>query len=115
MTDGLNIAVLSSKNGFSCGGISPIYLHDAKIFTMGDNSGGGSCSILYIYDVYGLKHVASSPVQMLTLAGASIDSVRETSCDLHLEKIDGDMANKYDNFYNMDKLEEYINEHYNGN
>ena len=112
MVEDFNLAVLCSKNGFSCGGISPIYLHDANIFTMGDVSGGGSCSILYIYDAYGLKHIASSPVQMYTLNGASIDSVRSYSCDLPIELKDGNPLNKYDNFYDINKLEEYILNHY---
>lgn len=110
---GFNLAVLSSKNGFSCGGISPIYLHESNIFTMGDDSGGGSCSIYYIYDAYGLPHIASSPHQMITFNGASIDAVRNTSCDLHLEITDGDNGlHNYEAFFQIGKLTQEIENHY---
>lgn len=107
-----NIAVLSSKNGFSCGGISPIYLHESGIFTMGEESGGGSCSIYYMYDCYGLPHVASSPHQIYTLNGASIDSIRNFSCDLLLNTPVINGVRNYEEFYDIDKLTNYIEEHY---
>ena len=113
MVEGFNIAVLESKCGFSCGGISPIYLHEANIFTMGQESGGGSCSIYYMYDVYGLPHVASSPHLILTLNGAPIDAIRNTSCDLKLEIPEVNGVKNYDAFYDLDKLTEYITDHYN--
>ena len=112
MVGDLNLAVITSPNGFSCGGISPIYLHEANIFTMGDNSGGGSCSIYYLYDIYGLKHIASSPHQIFTLNGASIDAIRNHSCDKYIpiQVIDG--VKYYDDYFAIDKLKEYIQEHY---
>ena len=113
LVDGFNLAVISSRNGFSCGGISPIYLHEAGIFTMGDVSGGGSCSIYYIYDCYGLMHVASSTHQMVTLNGASIDAVRNFSCDYPIEIPVVDGKKNYDNLFDIDKLTEYITNHYN--
>ncbi len=112
LVEDLNLAVLSSNTGFSCGGISPIYLHEANIFTMGDNSGGGSCAIYAIYDAYGLLHYASSPHVLYTLNGACIDAVRNTSCDLFIPTPIVDGVKNYDEFFNVEKLTQYINEHY---
>lgn len=112
MVDGFNLAVISSQNGFSCGGISPIYLHEANIFTMGDISGGGSCSIYNIYDCYGLKHIASSPHQIFTLNGASIDSIRNKSCDLFIDAPIVEGNKNYDGFFDIDKLTEYVTSYY---
>jgi len=112
MVEGLNLGVLSSPSGFSCGGISPIYLHEANIYTMGNVSGGGSCSIYYLYDIYGLSHVASSPHQIVTLNGASIDAIRNYSCDKYIPTpIEGGVKN-FDGFYDIEKLTQYMNEHY---
>ena len=112
MVEGLNLGVLSSPNAFSCGGISPIYLHEANIYTMGNVSGGGSCSIYYLYDIYGLSHIASSPHQMVTLNGASIDAIRTYSCDKYIPTpIEGGVKN-FDGFYDIEKLTQYMNEHY---
>lgn len=82
---GKNVAVLMSQNGFSCGGISPIYLHDRGIFTMGDDSGGGCCSILYQHTGVGLRTVRSSTDAVLDKNGKKIDLVREGSCDHKFE------------------------------
>ena len=62
LTEGKDITVLTTKSAFSCGGISPIYLHDNGLFTVGDECGGGSCSIYMQYDAFGGLNRASSPV-----------------------------------------------------
>ena len=76
-----DVTVLTTRNGFSCGGISPIYLHDEGIFTIGENCGGGSCSIYMQYDAFGNLNRASTPSHTVTKDGVSIDTARNTSCD----------------------------------
>lgn len=112
LVDDFNLAVITSNNGYSCGGISPIYLHEANILTIGENSGGGSCSIYYTYDCYGLDSVASSPHQICTLNGAAIDSVRNKSCDIFVDIPLVDGEKNYDELFNLDKLTGYIYKHY---
>ena len=109
------LSILLSKNGFSCGGISPIYLHDLGAYSMGDISGGGSCAIYYNYDAYGLPYVNSCPFQVLSPKGTQIDEARFDSCDLKLgvsKDINGNETIDYKEFYDLNKLESYVNNHY---
>ena len=109
------LSIILSQNGFSCGGISPIYLHDLGAYSMGDISGGGSCAIYYNYDAYGLPYVNSCPYQIISPKGTQIDEARFTSCDLELGVIKDSSGNKigldYKEFYDLNKLESYINNH----
>ena len=58
----LNIYVISSNAGFSCSGISPIYLHNLGIPVIGDNCGGGSCAVYYRTDGLGCFTTFAFPI-----------------------------------------------------
>ena len=117
LVEGKNIAVLMSQNGFSCGGISPIYLHDRGIFTMGDISGGGSCSIYYQHDGVGLKSVRSSPDAILDKNGVIIDKARATSCDhkfeIKTEEVGEHAMFDFSDFFKVDQIASVMDEHFN--
>lgn len=112
LLDGVDITVLTTRNGFSCGGISPIYLHEEGLFTIGEECGGGACSIYIQYDGYGNMNVASTPSQTVTKNKVSIDVARKTVCDAQLEfKING--SYNYTSLYDTNTLRELITKHYN--
>ena len=112
--EGKNVAVLMSQNGYSCGGISPIYLHDRGIFTMGDDSGGGSCSILYQHTGVGLFTVRSSSDATLDKNGKKIDEVRLGSCDHKFDIKEGAKKGTLDfsAFFDIKDIENVLNDHF---
>ena len=108
----LKVALLVSQCAFSCGGIGPVLLHDAGIYTIGDNCGGGSCSILGSHDIYGLYFNNSSSNMVVTSKGIGIDQAKDTSCDTKIEigNLPGGRLD-FSNFYDVSKLSELIKNH----
>ena len=116
LVKGKNIAVLMSQNGFSCGGISPILLHDNGLFTMGDISGGGCCSIFYQHTGVGLLTGRSSGDAIIDKKGRKIDEAREDSCDHKfeiktVEKEDGTIFD-YSAFFKIEDIERVLANHF---
>ncbi|MBE6127173.1 MAG: hypothetical protein E7182_04280 [Erysipelotrichaceae bacterium] len=113
---GKNVAVLMSQNGYSCGGISPIYLHDRGIFTMGDISGGGSCSVLCQHTGVGLRTIRSACDATVDKNGRKIDDAREGSCDHKFEiktkEQEGTTVLDFSAFYDIADIERVLNEHF---
>lgn len=107
-----DISVLTTRNGFSCGGISPIYLHDEGLFTIGEECGGGSCSVYNQYDGYGNFVRASSPSHTVTKEGVSIDIARKTVCDYKLTFPTTTTGYVYSSLYNTSTLRTIIENHY---
>lgn len=114
----LKVFVITSVNSFSCGGISPIYLHDLGLPVAGDNCGGGSCAIIIYTNALGFQGRFSSAFNILAPnSHGNIDNERFYVCDYFIEhpnrvhpdipknlngsdKIIGD----YSNYYNLDFL-----------
>ncbi len=108
-----DISVLTTKNGFSCGGISPIYLHDEGLFTIGEECGGGSCSIYLQYDGYGNFLRSSCPSQSVTKNKVSVDVARKTVCDAPLSfPATENSSRDYSALYDSAKLRALIEGHY---
>lgn len=112
LLQGKDISVLTTKNGFSCGGISPVYLHDEGLFTIGEECGGGSCSVYMQYDAYGNSNRASSPDVSTTKTKVSIDVARKTVCDAKLNFPASGGARDYSALYDTANLRTLINTHY---
>ncbi|MBO4736869.1 MAG: hypothetical protein J5627_00305 [Bacilli bacterium] len=113
LLDDKDISVLTTKNGFSCGGISPIYLHDEGLFTIGEECGGGSCSIYLQYDAYGNENRASTPSQTVNKNGKSIDEERLNVCDHQITfPTDEGGSIDYTGLYDTSSLRNAIEEHY---
>lgn len=116
-TSGKKLAVLTTRNGFSCGGISPVYLHDYGLFTIGENCGGGSCSILIKPDAYGLNYRSSSPWQTYSPKFVNVDVAKDTSCD-HIidfpshDNGEGGTYFEYDELFNVANLKTWIDAKY---
>lgn len=109
------IAVITSRNGFSCGGISPVYLHELGLYTIGENCGGGSCAIYYQHDAFGYKRIASCPVQICGKDGVDVDTLRLTSCDTFLDiTTDENGAPDYTAFFDVENLNALIDARYAG-
>ena len=111
---GKDISVLTTRNGFSCGGISPIYLHDEGLFTIGEECGGGCCSIYIQYDGYGCMNRASCPTRTVTKNKVSVDEARKTVCDAKLDlPINATAGTRdYSALYDTASLRTLINSHY---
>ncbi|MBQ7160991.1 MAG: hypothetical protein IJR90_04725 [Clostridia bacterium] len=114
LVGGRELAVITSQNGFSCGGVCPVMLHEYGIYTLGENCGGGSCAIYLQYDAYGLERTASCPVQMLTPSGVDIDTARLTVCDTPLEtgRESASESIDYTAFFDVNSLNEQIDARY---
>ena len=111
---GKDISVLTTRNGFSCGGISPIYLHDEGLFTIGEECGGGCCSIYIQYDGYGCMNRSSCPTRTITKNKVSVDEARKTVCDAKLDLPINATAGRrdYSALYDTASLRTLINNHY---
>ena len=104
----LNVVVLTSESSFSCGGISPIYLHDLGIKVIGENCGGGSCAIVYRADALGIINVAGTYFNIVSPNNKeNIDNERSHVCDYFITK---EQNNDYSNFYDIDYLTNLIND-----
>ena len=109
---GLNVAVLTSQCGFSCGGISPIYLHDQGFYTLGNYCGGGCCSIIGSHDIYGLYQQNSATEPVIDKRGRTIDEARFDCCDTPLEiKTKEDGSLDFSAFYDFNNVSKLIHEH----
>ncbi|MBO4216854.1 MAG: hypothetical protein J5940_02805 [Clostridia bacterium] len=107
------LAVLTSRNGFSCGGISPVVLNNYGVYTLGENCGGGSCAIYIQNDAFGFIRRASCPMQICNADGVDTDTARLTSCDTALEVTeDGDGSPVYTAFFDVESLAALIDAHY---
>ena len=113
LVQGKDVTVLTTRNGFSCGGISPIYLHEEGLFTIGENCGGGSCSIYIQFDAYGNMNRSSCPNNIVTKNGVSIDIARNTSCDHTIDFPYNQLTGyDYSELYNTATLRTLIEAHY---
>ncbi len=112
LLEGKDVSVLTTRNGFSCGGISPVYLHDEGCFTIGENCGGGSCSIYIQFDAYGNFNAGSTPSHTVNKYNVSIDQARFSVCDYKLDF--GYSSNQYDysSLFDTTSLRKIIEEHY---
>ena len=115
LVKGKHISVLASRNGFSCGGISPIYLHEEGAFTIGEECGGGSCSIYMQYDAMGNLNRASSPSHTVTKSKVSIDVARKTMCDYKIDFPYDSTSQTYDytSMFDENNLKTILDNHYN--
>ncbi len=110
---GKDVSVLTSKNGFSCGGIAPIYLHDEGLFTIGEECGGGSCSVFLQYDGYGSLNRSSAPTHTVSKDMVSVDVARKTVCDSKLNfPVTEAGTRDYSALYDTASLRTLINNHY---
>ena len=94
---------LISPNSFSCGNLVPaLFKYSHKVTLLGQQSGGGSCSMQTFSTALGALYTISSPYclsHVMNGAYYSIDTGVEP--DYRIDKID--------NYYNREALTEYIN------
>ena len=69
-----NFGVLTSRCSFSCGNLLPSLLKELGIKTIGERSGGGSCSIVTNSTTEGLVFAHSSELCLSNANGDNIDS-----------------------------------------
>ena len=69
-----NFGVLTSKCSFSCGNLLPSLLKELGIKIIGEQSGGGSCSIITASTSDGMYFAHSSSLSLANRDGDNIDS-----------------------------------------
>ena len=99
----LNFALLVSPYSFSCGNLLPSLLKDYGIPLIGQQTGGGSCCVLFNPTAEGFGYRYSSHrARMINLQGQNID--QGITPHYTLDTID--------DFFNVSKVEQFINEYY---
>lgn len=103
----MNIVLLTSMCGFSCGNLFPSLLKELGYKTIGEKTGGGSCAIMLGAMADGPYYIRSSYKCLANAQGYNIDSGVEVDLDLLGEPIVNNLftASNYENFYNV----EYVN------
>ena len=74
---GKNVAVVISDNSFSCGNLLPCSLNslDPEVLLLGQQSGGGSCSVGYISNAIGSIMQISSENMLVTMKNGYIRDI----------------------------------------
>lgn len=107
---GRHVAFVTSDMSFSCGGIAPVLLHEAGIYSLGDHSGGGSCAVYMNTNAFGLFYRSSCPFQLCDSKFATVDAVRFNSCDTYLPIVTlEDSSKDYSSFYDLLNISELMN------
>lgn len=98
----LNFALLTSGYSFSCGNMLPALLKDYGIPLIGQQTGGGSCCVLFTPSADGFAYRYSTHRSRLTnTKGENIDAGIEP--DYRLALID---------FFDFDKITQFIEDYY---
>ncbi|MBE6127097.1 MAG: hypothetical protein E7182_03890 [Erysipelotrichaceae bacterium] len=82
----LNIVVLTSPCAFSCGNLLPSLLKEIGYQTIGQKTGGGSCSIMFGASADGLTYFRSSYFCLSDNSGHNIDSGVEPDIEIEPEQ-----------------------------
>ncbi|MCR5108311.1 MAG: hypothetical protein K6B28_09125 [Lachnospiraceae bacterium] len=129
----LNFAVLTSNSAFSCGTFFPMLMKDGGYMILGEECGGGSCSVLPMTTGEGYTYQLSSyKGRVIYGGGDNVDKGIPVDYDMIPKRSDGEdvMITMYDTdydndgitedvriadyraFYDIDKLSEAVNEWY---
>lgn len=83
---GLNIAILTSADSFSCANLFPAIMKDEGFLVLGEQSGGGSCAIQCMATADGFWYqISSSRMQLLSRATDNLDA----GVPVDVELVDG--------------------------
>ena len=74
---GKNVAAIISDNSFSCGNLLPCSLNalDSEVLLLGQQSGGGSCSVGYISNAIGSIMQISGEKMLVTMKNGYIHDI----------------------------------------
>ena len=96
--DDLNIAILSSFNSFSCGNLLPYFAKERGIKILGEQSGGGSCSVAIGVTADGFPFTFSRNSRF---CNADFTKTLEGGVEVDYPLMDGD---SYEKFFDEDAL-----------
>lgn len=101
---GLNLYCLESRVSFSCGNLVPsVFKDDPHVTLLGQRSGGGACSVMYMNTASGSLFRISSSMRLSFLRnGAFYDIDQGAEPDFVISKMD--------NYFDRDSLTAYIDE-----
>ena len=99
---GLNLYCLTSKASFSCGNFVPcVFKEDNHVSIIGQRSGGGACSVMFLTTAIGSVIRISSSTRLSYVKNGSFYDIDQGA--------EPDYAiSKYDHFYDRKALTEYI-------
>jgi len=103
-----NFAVLNSEGTFSSANAMASILSDRGIPVLGEQSGGGSCSVQYCSTADGWLYTISNNIHLVNQAGEDIDSGVPVKENLVTEAADG--SRDYSKFYNLDDIRKCFGE-----
>lgn len=69
----LQYAVLTSRVSFSCANLTPCLLQDHGIPVLGEQSGGGTCTVTMHYDPAGYAYAISDSIRITHADGSDLD------------------------------------------
>ena len=104
----LTFVVLTSEYTFSSANAMASILSDREITILGEQSGGGSCSVQYCGMADGWLYTISNNIHLVNQAGEDIDSGVPVKEKLVTEGEDG--SRNYSGFYDLDHIRNCINE-----
>ena len=101
-------AVLTSEYTFSSANAMASILSDQGILILGEQSGGGSCSVQYCGTADGWLYTISNNIHLVNQEGEDIDSGVPVEEKLVTESEDG--SRDYSEFYDLDRIRDCMNE-----
>ena len=101
-------AVLTSEDTFSIANAMASILSDQGILILGEQSGGGSCSVQYCGTADGWLYTISNNIHLVNQEGEDLDSGVPVEEKLVTESEDG--SRDYSEFYDLDRIRDCMNE-----
>lgn len=105
-------AVVTSGCSFSCGNMLPFYMKSRGIMVLGEHSRGGARAAIFSSTADGLCVYISTENAAVTWDGVDVDAGVEPDKTIEIKK-DKDGKPDYSNFFDIQKLSQYINDFYN--
>lgn len=106
----MHFAVLTSKGSFSCGNLMPSLFKDAGLMVLGEQSGGGTCSIVRRTTADGVWYCMSDYCKFINSKGEPVDDGVPVDAELTVERPDG--SEDHSAFYDIEKLGERMDAFY---
>ena len=108
------LGVLTSQASFSCGNLLPSLLKESGYKIIGQQSGGGSCSVILGTTADGVPFSRSSHLSLSNNGGDNIDGGVPVDFDILADKKER-LADAAAYFYDFSYISNYLNHAYEGN
>ena len=109
--ENMNIAVITTGVSFSCGNLMPSIMKDMGYMIMGEQSGGGTCSVIQRATADGVFYCMSSYLRFVDKNKKTIDD--GVPVDVQLVSTNSSGEKDYSALYDLDRLGKEIDAFYN--